>query len=148
MAVIQDASLSLAPGATAHCGFFGILEEHHPAATGSEDLALVGKAVALPEAAPAQPRDGVPTDVARAHSRRRDAVQSMSVARGSRSERWRPRQHVRSAAARRRAARRATLSFFTGANRHVVMRAKELVVLRPHGQIMRTGDRLCATRRR
>ena len=34
------------------------------------------------------------------------------------------------------------LSFFTGANRHVVLKAKELKVLRPHAHILRTGDRL------
>src|SRR5205823_4432574 len=34
------------------------------------------------------------------------------------------------------------LSFFTGADRHVVLRAKELHVLRPHGHIMRTGGTL------
>ena len=34
------------------------------------------------------------------------------------------------------------LSFFTGTNRHVVLKAKELSVLRPHAQILRTGDRL------
>src|SRR5678816_990095 len=33
-------------------------------------------------------------------------------------------------------------SLFTGASRHVVLRAKELGVLRPHGLILRTGDRL------
>src|SRR5262249_61542390 len=37
---------------------------------------------------------------------------------------------------------RTTLAFFAGANRHVVTRAKEIRVLRPHGAILRTGDRL------
>src|SRR5262249_57892994 len=36
----------------------------------------------------------------------------------------------------------ATLAFCAGANRHVVTRAKEIRVLRPHGAILRTGDRL------
>ena len=144
MAVIQDASLSLAPGATAHCGFFGILEEHHPAATGSEDLALVGKAVALPEAAPAQPRDGVPT-TSRVHTAdaatlfsQCPSLEALDLSDGDLDSMFEaPRRDVEQHEG-------TTLSFFTGANRHVVMRAKELVVLRPHGQIMRTGDRLCA----
>ena len=34
------------------------------------------------------------------------------------------------------------LSFFTGVNRHVVLKAKELSVLRPHGHIVRTGQAL------
>src|SRR5690606_32464377 len=36
----------------------------------------------------------------------------------------------------------ALLSFFTGAQRHVVLKAKELRVLRPHGHIIRTGQGL------
>ena len=32
------------------------------------------------------------------------------------------------------------LSFFTGENAQVVLRAKELALLRPHGQILRTGS--------
>ena len=34
------------------------------------------------------------------------------------------------------------LSFFAGANRHVVLKAKELQVLRPHGHLIRSGDHL------
>src|SRR5262249_32009749 len=34
------------------------------------------------------------------------------------------------------------LSFFTGVNRHVVLKAKELRVLRPHGHIIRSGKEL------
>ena len=34
------------------------------------------------------------------------------------------------------------LSFFTGLHRHVVLKAKELRVLRPHGHIVRTGNGL------
>jgi len=34
------------------------------------------------------------------------------------------------------------LSFFTGARSHVVLKAKELQVLRPHGHILRSGDQL------
>ncbi|HEX5049531.1 MAG TPA: hypothetical protein VFX89_20635, partial [Gammaproteobacteria bacterium] len=38
--------------------------------------------------------------------------------------------------------RGALLSFFHGADRHVVLRAKELRVLRPHGHLLRTGRHL------
>ena len=34
------------------------------------------------------------------------------------------------------------LSLFAGANRHVVLKAKELQVLRPHGHLIRSGDHL------
>src|SRR5262249_40295936 len=52
MAVIQDAPVTLAPGATtAHLGFFGWLEADHPGASSTADLAFVDRATALPEAA-------------------------------------------------------------------------------------------------
>src|SRR5262249_22823769 len=36
----------------------------------------------------------------------------------------------------------STLSFFVGANQHVVLKAKELQTLRPHGHLIRSGDHL------
>jgi cellobiose phosphorylase len=36
------------------------------------------------------------------------------------------------------------LSFFTGERRHVVLKAKETLILRPHGHILRTGSALLA----
>ncbi|AAU92126.1 conserved hypothetical protein [Methylococcus capsulatus str. Bath] len=138
MAVIQDAPLKLAPGEAAAVGFFGWFEPDHPEATSAADLAFVDRALNLPEAAP-------------------------PPARRNRSEGFTPPASLFSAAplldARDLGDAEVTglfggerrepelehgrlLSFFTGDRSHVVLRAKELEVLRPHGHILRTGNGL------
>ncbi|MFZ0133778.1 MAG: hypothetical protein WAK95_14655 [Desulfobacterales bacterium] len=137
MAVIQDAPVRLEPGEVAERGFFGWFEADHHAATSADDLVYVDRAMALPEAVPAfndnaadgpQPvaslfatapllnvRDLTEADLADLFGTGRRAVETEDG---------------------------KTLSFFTGTHRHVVLKAKELSVLRPHMQILRTGHRL------
>jgi cellobiose phosphorylase len=136
MVAIQDAPVQLAPGAAATRGFFAWFEADHPAATSDADVAAVDRALALPEASP--PRADTPAGAAPAATlfsarpilRCRELTDA-EIARlwgdGLREvEREGGRLH----------------SFFTGADTHVALRAKELGVLRPHGHILRTGDRL------
>src|SRR4029453_17396452 len=52
MAVLQDAPLSLAPGASAVLGFFAWLEPDHPGVSGAGDLGFADRALALREAVP------------------------------------------------------------------------------------------------
>jgi len=136
MAVLQDAPVELAPGAVAARGFFVRVEADHPDASSPTDLAFVDRTLALPEAAPPSARDaagtapagtlftaGRPLDVEDLGDDELDIVFG----------------------AERRALETdggAVLSFFAGEQRHVVTRAKELGVLRPHGQVLRTGDGL------
>jgi hypothetical protein len=137
MAVIQDERVQLAPGARTARGFFAWFEADHPEPTSEKDLALVDRALALPEATPpADHDDGAgerPTATlfsVRPPLRTRD-LDDGELARlfgGG----WR---HVERDGG-------TTLSFFAGASRHVVTKAKELRVLRPHGSILRTGDGL------
>jgi len=47
MVSIQDTPISLKAGETAHAGFFGWLEEHHPEATSPSDLMFVDRALGL-----------------------------------------------------------------------------------------------------
>jgi cellobiose phosphorylase len=136
MVAIQDAPLVLAAGMSAVAGFFGWLEMHHPGATDASDLALVDRACTLPEAL-IEPR---------AFSGGRVAVQTLFA-----PARLLPALDLDRAqidahfGAQRRHEERegdTLLSFFAGERTHVVLRAKELVVLRPHGQILRTGRSL------
>ncbi len=138
MSVLQDAPASLAPGARAGLGFFAWFEPDHPAATSEADLASVDRATALPEATPPKTSGGgasgsrpVPTLFS---ARAPLACRDLTAAEISRF--W--------GAAPRHAERDGDqlLSFFTAAHTHVVLRAKELRVLRPHGELFRTGDRL------
>lgn len=135
MAAIQDAPLRLEPGAKALRGFFGWFEEDHPAATSAADLFFVDKALALPEAALPFAIDAVrtsphPTTLFSA-APLLDALDltEAEIARLFGAER---REIERDKDGR-------PLSFFTGKRSHVALKAKELVVLRPHGHILRTG---------
>jgi len=137
MAVIQDALLRLPPGARVARGFFGWLEPDHPDATSADDLRFVDRALALPEAAPpaqrAAARGAAPA--ATLFSARRllaaDELDPAELAAHFGPDHRAPeREHGQ------------LLSFFTGANAHVVLAAKERASLRPHGQILRSGERL------
>src|SRR5262249_3463534 len=118
-------------------GFFAWFEPDHPEPTSPADVAVVERALALPEAtAPTdrQRRPGRPSAATLFSARPTlrtldlDDEELAKLFGGG----WR---HVERDG-------RTTLAFFAGANRHVVTRAKEVRVLRPHGAILRTGDRL------
>jgi cellobiose phosphorylase len=137
MAVLQEAELSLAPGAAAERGFFAWLEPDHPAASSQHDLVCVERALALPEAAPpaaaaagsgATPAATLFSHAPRLACRDLDEAELPALFGGGLRE------------VEREAGR--VLSFFSGPSRHGVLRAKELGSLRPHGQILRTGERL------
>jgi len=138
MAVIQDTPALLAPGEQVDLGFFGWFEPDHPAATADSDLVAVDRVMGLVEAsAPQQrsePTTGVPVAPtlfsACAPLRCRD-LSAAEIA-GFWGDNLR---HVERDGDH-------LLSFFTGAHSHVALRAKELRVLRPHGELFRTGDRL------
>lgn len=137
MAALQDAPMRLEPGTTCHCGFFGWFEEHHPAATSMDDLAFVDKVMALPEATPS--REPVPVmGAAPARSLFAGAplLDALELSENEINDLF---------GTERREEEREQgrlLSFFAGMHAHVVLKAKELMVLRPHGHILRTGDRL------
>ena len=139
LAVIQDEPLSLAPGAHAARGFFGWLELDHPDASAQRDLAFVDRALALPEAKPpAQRRTSAAHEPAATLFSARPLLAAQELA---------PAELEKCFGAERRAAEYdgdRLLSFFHGADAHVVLPAKERASLRSHGQILRTGEALIA----
>lgn len=143
MVAIQDAPLNLQPGSRCALGFFGWLAADHPAATSTEDLACVERALALPEATPATQMTnrraargalvGAPRVTATLFSaapllasRDLDAAELHTLF----GLPWRHEE---------RDERGRLLSLFHGIDRHVVLRAKELSTRRPHGHLLRTG---------
>lgn len=138
MAVLQDAPVQLAPHAVVHLGFFGWLEVDHPAATSTTDLRFVDQALALPEAGSLAPWSvevsGTPPAATLFSTRplltSLDLSEDEITGLFGHGRRQIERQDDR------------LLSFFTGVHRHVVLKAKELRVLRPHGHIVRTGKGL------
>jgi 1,2-beta-oligoglucan phosphorylase len=134
MAVIQESPISLKPGAEIKTGFFGWFEENHPVATSAADLVFVDKATRLPEAALSgdwkKPEGSKPVATlfsAAPLLEAQELTESEIDDLFGKERRQEENEDDK------------TLSFFTGANRHVVLRAKELKALRPHGQILRTG---------
>ena len=138
MAVIQDAPVRLAPHAVVNLGFFGWFEADHPAATSNADLAFVDKALALPEASAITERRVEPSRLpppatlfsARPLLTSLDLTEAEIAALFGTD--WRQVERAND----------GLLSFFTGVHRHVVLKAKERRVLRPHGHIVRSGNGL------
>jgi 1,2-beta-oligoglucan phosphorylase len=137
MAAIQDALVDLQPGAVARRGFFAWFEADHPAASSPADLLFVDRALDLPEAQDAPGRSvEASTDVAVSLFSARPALVSLDLADDEISKLFGKRlRHVEREHG-------STLSFFTASNGHVVLKAKELGVLRPHGHIIRSGGHL------
>ncbi len=138
MAVLQDEAVRLEPGARVARGFFGWLEPDHPAATSVVDLAFADRALALPEAEPAteaaEESEFVTESATLFSAGARLACRDLGE--GEISDLFGSElRHVEREDGRLH-------SFFVGANRHVVLAAKERGLLRPHGQILRTGDSL------
>ncbi|HEY6451807.1 MAG TPA: hypothetical protein VIX87_04340, partial [Steroidobacteraceae bacterium] len=136
MVAVREAPMHLEPGAAVQAGFFGLYVADHPRATSPADLDRLSALLGLPEAVPAP-------DPAPAVAETASAATLFSAAplldvldlddatlRALFGSCWRH-EELDDAGTR--------LAFFHGANRHVVLRAKELRVLRPHGHLLRTG---------
>jgi 1,2-beta-oligoglucan phosphorylase len=139
MAVLRDAPVRLAAGARLHAGFFGAFAADHPSATAEADLSRVGAVLALPESSPPPPsRDesGAST-AARTLFSALPPLQAADLDEEALRRLFPPPWRHEEADEHG-----ALLSFFHGTDSHVVLRAKELRVLRPHGQLLRTGRHL------
>ena len=138
MAVLRDALIRLEPGEGTAAGFFGLYLEDHPEPTSQADLRHLDQVLALPQstAAPLTAR-ALPAAEADQPQTLFSSAQPVPVQDLSTAELQRlfagPWRHLEVGESGE------TLSFFCGADRHVVLRAKELRVLRPHGHLLRSG---------
>lgn len=140
LATLQVAPARLGPVDELRVTFAGLLVADHPAATGPDDEALAAEALDLARATrpwgdevPAPEGAGVPAPSGPYDRGRELGVRPL--AEGELAVRWPgPWRLVE------RDDDGTLLSFFAGTE-HVVTRAKEVAVLRPHGTILRTGDR-------
>jgi cellobiose phosphorylase len=134
LGAIQDATLQVDAGQSISAGFFGLFRADHPGASSPADLERIDEATALPEAV--QGTLGfVPADVnttatlfASAPTLQTTELDDAALREFFPGE-WRHDE---------RDEQGALLSFFHE-NSHVVLRAKELRVQRPHGHMLRTG---------
>jgi 1,2-beta-oligoglucan phosphorylase len=143
MVVIRDQPLRLEPQSSVDAGFFGLFVPDHREASSDADLQRIDAVLALPEAIPKRagpmavgsPAAEPPSAAAAASlfsaAPLLEAVDlDASALRGLFGTQWRQVETDE---------RGAVLSFFHERDRHVVLRAKELRVLRPHGHILRSG---------
>lgn len=135
-AALQSREFEISPGGQAEVAFFACFVENHPAASAPEDIealapALVEFLAARPGAAFGGFRAGasaLPASAPLLAGRELDEGELRGIFPGP----WR---HVE-----RRD--RTLLSFFYGAHGHAVMGAKEEIVERSHGHILRSGGAL------
>ncbi|MGM9484577.1 GH36-type glycosyl hydrolase domain-containing protein [Roseateles sp. NT4] len=133
---LQDEPRTLAPGERVAAGFFLALQAHHPEASSAADLDRLAALLALAEAQPAKMVDA--PGLAPAASLFASAPMLASRDLGDEDlDAWLPgeRRHEEWQGDQR-------LSFFSGEASHIVLRAKELIVQRPHGHILRSGEHL------
>ncbi|HEX6361960.1 MAG TPA: hypothetical protein VFZ93_03330, partial [Albitalea sp.] len=137
MAALQEDAVAIAPGEVVQLGFFGRFVPDHPAASGPDDLALADATLALREARAPQPgaRAGGATP-ASALFTTAPALQALDLDAAQLDALFGPRRHEE------RDPHGTLLSFFAGEHGHIVLRAKEARVLRPHGHLLRTGRAL------
>jgi 1,2-beta-oligoglucan phosphorylase len=135
MVVIRDAPIRLEAKQSVAAGFFGLYVADHPDATATSDAERAGIALALPEARPEKiesraaqaPKNATLFSSAPLLQSRDLDPDALRKLFGSE---WRHEELDEHG---------ERLSFFHGGDRHVVLRAKELRVLRPHGHMLRTG---------
>jgi 1,2-beta-oligoglucan phosphorylase len=136
MAAIQDEPFVLAPGAKSQRGFFGFFVADKPTATSAADISYIDQALALPEATPPpfppsvgnHPPASLFTSAPLLESQDLDEAETAAFfgSEHRHAERENGQLH----------------SFFTGDRSHVVLKAKELKTLRPHGTLLRSGGSL------
>jgi len=138
LAVLASDDLSIGPGETVLAGFFCAFVDDHPDATGMADAPFIRQARA---AALERPRSSSPTERSLSPAEQSATLFDSPMAPASPlseaiAEHWFPysRDLVELAPDG------SVWAFRSESGEHVTARGKELSVLRPHGQILRTGD--------
>jgi cellobiose phosphorylase len=137
MAALQDETVVLEPGASCRRGFFGWFVPDKPAATRADDAACIDAALALPEACfPDHLPDTPHARPAASLFMTAPLLESLDLDDdGVAAFSGGPRKHEEHDG-------ETLFSFFTPEDTHVVLKAKELSVLRPHGHLLHTGAAL------
>ena len=134
MVAIQEERITLAARERVECGFFGSVLADHPSATLPADLDRVDAVLALPEARYSMPAPGDGTEPVQSLFTAAPLLETIEL---STAELTAVCGEERIHAEHDEQGR--LLSFFHSGDRHVVLRAKELRVQRPHGHLLRTG---------
>ncbi len=149
MVVIRDVPIRLEPKSHSAAGFFGLYVENHAEATAPSDVERARGALDLPEAKMGSGEPTITTANASVTQTAPNAhapdnrtlfssaplLESLDLDTNNLRDlfgtHWRHEE---------RDAQGKLLSFFYALHCHVVLRSKELQVLRPHGHLLRTGN--------
>ena len=135
MVVIRDTPIRLESNGRASAGFFGLYVEHHPEATSTSDIERVRAVFDLPEAQGPAVAPSADNGDNRTLFSSAPLLETLELDTAALHElygtHWRHEE---------RDDQGKLLSFFYALHDHVVLRAKELRVLRPHGHLLRTGN--------
>ena len=141
LVALQEQAFDLPAGGKVQLAYFGLLLADHPGASSPADLAHLARVLDLPEAAtPAAPApgagelEGAPSQAANLFSHAPHWPSETPDR--ARLQAWFG-SHWRHEEAD---AQGQVMSFFHGADAHVVSLAHELRVLRPHGHLLRSGS--------
>ncbi len=137
LGAIQDEPIVLETGGKSQRGFFGWFEADKPTATSAEDTCWIDAALALPEATCPPWSEEIPLNS--------PASSLFSSAPLLETEVLNEAEITAFFGTEQRHAEKengSPWSFFTGNGNHVVLKAKELKVLRPHGHLLRSGGSL------
>jgi cellobiose phosphorylase len=137
MVCIQDEAIDMPPGQKSSRGFFTWFEADHPEETSNADLERIDAVLVLPEATcPSWPDDMPGSSAARSLFATAPWLKTIDLTKNETHRLFGDNlQHEETDHGK-------CLSFFTDDGRHVVLKAKELEVLRPHGHILRSGSAL------
>ena len=150
---VQDQGQLLAPGAGATLGFFAQLLADHAAATSAADQAHADAALALPEARSPWPASALAAQAVAVQPSSIDQ-QPLTTAPPQSLFSQAPllptldlteaelQQHFAGPRRHEEFDGPSLLSFYCGLHTHVVLRAKELRTMRPHGHVLRSGQHL------
>lgn len=136
---LQSRPLRVLPGATVTSGFFVVVRADHPEPSGSADAGLAQRFLAAAPGEPDAPAPGGPGGTGAWRSAFAADHPGLAVRALTDAELTREVGDVR---AHVEVVDGTPVSWFTGSGEHVVTARKQAAVLRPHGQILRTGDRL------
>ncbi|MBC8128179.1 MAG: hypothetical protein H8M99_13645 [Gloeobacteraceae cyanobacterium ES-bin-144] len=137
MVSIQDELILLKPGAKTQRGFFGSFELDKPSPTSASDISFIDQVTALPEASSPQfpsKTSGVASSAGLFAVA--PLLDSMDF------DETEIREHFAGEPRHVECENGQLFSFFHQENGHVVLKAKELKVLRPHGHLLRSGGAL------
>lgn len=135
MVAIQDEPLEIEPGGHVSTGFFGNFGADHPDATSLGDLDAVDQAMELPEAKLSELADATGEELNNATLfSQSPLLDALDLRPGELDELFGPKRRHEEVDDHG-----TVLSFFHETDRHVVLKAKERRVQRPHGHLLRSG---------